>query len=136
MKIIWLIFSAVLPLSAIAARRTIAPASPLACDRSALTPADRKRHFDELGPAPRGMIGNVRQVRDGYEFEFPAGPATFRLVAEWAALERVCCPFFEIDLRQEREKGGFWMRLAGRRASSDLSRRTSPRGSVGAGHGG
>jgi hypothetical protein len=114
MQIIWLTISAILPLAAIAAAQTISPASPLACDRSALTPAERKRHFDELGPALRGLVKNVRELRNGYEFELPADPATFRLAAEWAAVEHVCCPFFEIDLRQEREKGAFWMRLAGR----------------------
>jgi hypothetical protein len=60
------------------------------------------------------MIRNVRVLRDGYEFEFPSDSETFRLVAEWAAGEHLCCPFFDIDLRQEREKGAFWMRLSGR----------------------
>ena len=114
MKIPWMLISAVLLLGAIAAGDAISQASPFACQRSALSAADRKRHFDELGPTLRGMVKNVRELRDGYEFEFPADPATFRLVAEWAAGEHLCCPFFDIDLRQEREKGAFWMRLSGR----------------------
>ena len=114
MKIPWMLISAVLLLGAIADGDAISQASPFACQRSALSAADRKRHFDELGPTLRGMVKNVRELRDGYEFEFPADPATFRLVAEWAAGEHLCCPFFDIDLRQEREKGAFWMRLSGR----------------------
>jgi hypothetical protein len=35
-------------------------------------------------------------------------------VAEWAAGEHLCCPFFDIDLRLEREGGAFWLRLTGR----------------------
>jgi hypothetical protein len=62
----------------------------------------------------RQTVKNVRELRDGYEFQFPADPVTFRLVAEWAAGEHLCCPFFDIDLRQEREQGAFWMRLSGR----------------------
>jgi hypothetical protein len=114
MKIPWMSIPAALLLGAIAAGDAISQASPFACQRSALSAADRKRHFDELGPTLRGMVKNVRELRDGYEFQFPADPATFRLVAEWAAIEHLCCPFFDIDLRQEREKGAFWMRLSGR----------------------
>jgi hypothetical protein len=36
------------------------------------------------------------------------------LVAEWSAGEHLCCPFFDIDLRLEREHGAFWLRLTGR----------------------
>jgi hypothetical protein len=107
-------FTIVLLLSTIAVGQAISPASPFACNRSALSAMDRKRHFEELGPALRGMVRNVRELRDGYEFEFPVDAATFRLVAEWAAGEHRCCPFFDIDLRQEREEGAFWMRLSGR----------------------
>jgi hypothetical protein len=101
-------------LSAAALSQAIAYQSPFACNRLALTEADRKHHFDELGPALRALVKNVRELRDGYEFQFPADSATFRLAAEWAAGEHLCCPFFDIDLRQERENGAFWMRLSGR----------------------
>ena len=110
----WILIPAVLSLSTIVLGHAISHDSPFACNRSALTDADRKRHFDELGPMLRSMVKNIRELRDGYEFEFPADPRTFRLVAEWAAGEHLCCPFFDIDLRQEREKGAFWMRLSGR----------------------
>jgi hypothetical protein len=88
--------------------------SPFACDRSALTPEQRTRHFDELSPQLRSMVKAVRELPDGYEFQLPFDPATFQLVAEWTAFEHLCCPFFDIDLRLEREHGAFWMRLTGR----------------------
>src|SRR5271154_3750690 len=105
MKIPWMSIPAVLLFGSIAAGDAISQASPFACQRSALSAADRKRHFDELGPTLRGMVKNIRELRDGYEFEFPADPANFRLVAEWASGEHLCCPFFDLELRQEREKG-------------------------------
>src|SRR5690349_13732108 len=113
MRMTLMFVSAFALLGATSAGQETSPASPLSCDRSALSAADRRRHFDELGPTLRRMVRNVREVRDGYEFEFPADPATFRLVAEWAAGEHLCCPFFDIELRQEREKGAFRMRLSG-----------------------
>ena len=94
--------------------------SPFACDRSALNAEQRKRHFDELGPQLRSLAKGVRELPDGYEFEFPSDPAAFQLVAEWAAGEHACCPFFDIDLRLERERGAFWLRLTGREGAKEF----------------
>jgi hypothetical protein len=35
------------------------------------------------------------EVDRGYEFQLPGDDATLVLVADWIALERRCCPFFE-----------------------------------------
>jgi hypothetical protein len=88
--------------------------SPFACDRAALTAQARKRHFDELSPALRAHKKSVRELRDGFEFEFPADTSTFQLVSEWVAGERLCCPFFDMDIHVEREHGSLWLRLTGR----------------------
>jgi hypothetical protein len=88
--------------------------SPFACNRAALTAQARKRHFDELSPALRARKKSIRELRDGFEFEFPSDTATFQLVSEWAAGERLCCPFFDIDVHVEREGGNLWLRLTGR----------------------
>ena|SRR5690348_12996770 len=88
--------------------------SPFACDRMALNAEARKRHFDELGPALRPLVKSVRELTNGYEFEFPFNTDTYRLVTEWTGGEHLCCPFFDIDLRLEREGGAFWLRLTGR----------------------
>ena len=110
----WMLISAVLTLRGLVPCQAMPHESPFACNRAALTDTDRKRHFDELGPALRAMVKNLRELPNGYEFQFPADAAAFRLVAEWAAGEHLCCPFFNIELRQERENGAFWMRLSGR----------------------
>src|SRR5258708_34739864 len=79
--------------------------SPLACDRLALNAQERKRHFDELGSALRAVKSGVRELPDGYELKFPSDPKTFAMIAEWVEQERRCCPFFDIDVRVEREGG-------------------------------
>ena len=94
--------------------------SPFACDRLALDPEARKRHFDELGPALRSMRKAVRELPDGYEFQFPADPKSIAMVAEWAAGERLCCPFFNIQLRMDPEGGPFWLRLTGRKGTKEF----------------
>lgn len=88
--------------------------SPFACDRAALSPQARKRHFEELGPALRARHQSIRELADGFEFVFPSDPETVRLVTEWVAGEQLCCPFFDIDLRMPRERGRLTLRLTGR----------------------
>ena len=88
--------------------------TPFACDRAALNPEQRKRHFDELGPALRSLRRSTHELAEGYEFEFPADAATYQLLAEWVGGERLCCPFFNIDLRVDREGGPLYLRLTGR----------------------
>ena len=90
------------------------PDSPFACDRIALTAEDRKRHFGELGPALRAATIGVRELPDGFEFEFPPSGDTARLLSEWVIGERLCCPFFDIAMRWDREGGPAWLRLTGR----------------------
>jgi hypothetical protein len=96
------------------------PETPFACNRLALTPEQRKRHFDELGPKLRSIRKSVRELSNGYEFEFSPDPATVQLVAEWAAGEYLCCPFFEINLRMEPEGGPLWLRLTGRKGTKEF----------------
>jgi hypothetical protein len=96
--------------------------SPFACDRLALNPEHRKRHFDELGPRLRALVLQARELPDGYEFQFPGDRATFQVIAEWTAGEHVCCPFFDINLRLGREGGATWIRLTGRPGTKEFIR--------------
>jgi hypothetical protein len=87
--------------------------SPFACNRAALTPEARKHHFDEVGPSLRARITKIRELTDGFEFETPSDALTFQLLTEWVAAEHLCCPFFDIDVRLEREAGPLRLRLTG-----------------------
>jgi hypothetical protein len=94
--------------------------SPFACNPFALSPEQRNRHFDELGPALRALKKSVRELDDGYAFEFPADATTLLLLAEWMIQERACCPFLEINLRLEREGGPLWLCLTGRKGTKEF----------------
>ena len=50
----WILICAALSLSALVPCKAVPHEFPLACNRAALTDTDRKRHFDELGPALAG----------------------------------------------------------------------------------
>jgi hypothetical protein len=62
----------------------------------------------------------VRELKNGYEFEFPGNAATYQLLTEWAIQERLCCPFFDISLRLEPEGGPLWLRLSGRPGTKEF----------------
>jgi hypothetical protein len=94
--------------------------SPFACDTGAFTPEVRRRHFEELGPALRSLKKSVHELPDGYEFEFPSDQHTYAMLTEWAIQERLCCPFFDIDVRLDREGGSLWLRLTGREGTKDF----------------
>ena len=94
--------------------------SPFACNAFALSPEVRKRHFDELGPALLKLKKSTRELPDGYEFELPPDKGTYQLLTEWAFQERLCCPFFDIDVRFDRENGPLWLRLTGRPGTKEF----------------
>ncbi len=94
--------------------------SPFACNAFALSPEVRKRHFEDLGPALLKLKKSIRELPDGYELGFPADNQTYQLLTEWAFQERLCCPFFDIGLRFDREGGPLWLRLTGRPGTKEF----------------
>lgn len=96
--------------------------SPFTCDRLALSPALRHRHFDILGPFLRTKVQAARAEPDGYSFRFPNDWGTYAALTEWMNGERMCCPFFDIELSTSREHGAIWMKLAGRPGTKDFIR--------------
>lgn len=112
MKLIFAL--AVMAATASSLRAQTTTESPFFCNTKALSPAARARHFDELGPTLRERRLSVRELPNGYAFEFSSDPATVALVAEWVAGERACCPFFDIAMTFERERGPFRLTLTGR----------------------
>jgi len=83
------------------------------CDRTALTPEQRRRQQD-LGKTLRTAVLGIQELPDGFEFEFSPDPANYQALTEFTPLERACCPFFDVSIRLEREGGKLWWRLTGR----------------------
>lgn len=88
--------------------------SPFYCDKDALSPAERTRHFDVLGPALVRKRQQVQELPDGYQFRFASDQETYQQIAEYVEGERRCCPFFDISLRVAPEHGPLWLRFTGR----------------------
>ena len=94
--------------------------SAFACNAFALSPEVRKRHFEEVGPALLKLKRSIRELPDGYELELPTDNKTYQLLTEWAFQERLCCPFFDIGLRLDKEGGPLWLRLTGRPGTKEF----------------
>jgi hypothetical protein len=87
--------------------------SPFRCDMSMLSAATRERK-DAIGGILASRRLRATPLTDGYEFQFPGDAETFGLVSEWLVTERLCCPFFDFDVRLAREGGPLALRLTGR----------------------
>jgi hypothetical protein len=88
--------------------------TPFYCDRTALTPEQRKRQ-QELSKILRSAVLGIQELPDGFEFEFPSNSSNYQALTEFTPLERACCPFFDISIRLEREGGKLWWSLTGRK---------------------
>jgi hypothetical protein len=95
--------------------------SPFFCDLSKLMPADRVR-LQEIAGKLAADRPTVRELPDGYAFEFRGDADTFRMVADWLASERLCCPFFDIQIRTTPEGGPITVTLGGRPGTKDFIR--------------
>src|SRR6266542_3569306 len=68
----------------------------------------------QSGENAAGQSKSKKESPDGYGFRFPAEQSTILLTSEFIARERLCCPFFTIELVAEQEDGPLWLRLRGR----------------------
>jgi len=84
----------------------------LACDLSALTDEQWKRHR-ELYRRLRADVEEVRELEDGYAFRHSADGGVLLAIAQFVANERFCCPFFEFEIAVGRGGGPVWLRMTG-----------------------
>ena len=96
--------------------------SPFACDMNALSAEQRQRHGELLGKLNAAQK-EVRELPDGYSIRFEAVTQLFQELAEFVVYERLCCPFFDLELALERENGPLWLRMRGRTGVKEFIRR-------------
>jgi hypothetical protein len=59
-------------------------------------------------------VAEVRELNDGFAFRLNDSPDLLAKLAEFIALERLCCPFFGFTIEVEPEGGAVWLKLTGR----------------------
>jgi hypothetical protein len=90
--------------------------SPFYCDMSMLSAAERA-HKDEIAGRLAAVRLGARELSNGYEFRFPGDTATLQQLTDWIVTERLCCPFFDFDVRLDSEGGPIALRLTGRKGT-------------------
>jgi hypothetical protein len=86
---------------------------PFVCDMSALSGEQRARHH-EFAVVLQSSLKAIRELPNGYDFEFSWSPAAYEALAEITPLEHACCRFFDIGIRIESEQNKLFWRLTGR----------------------
>ena len=73
---------------------------PLACNLKAISAAERPR-YNDLIKRLRIAVQDPTELPDGYTYKLDTKKITLPEVAEWIAMERLCCPFltFQLDVK-------------------------------------
>jgi uncharacterized protein len=82
----------------------------LVCDLGELDPSQRRRHR-QLGTRLAPMRSGITALPDGYRVLFPTEPPLGAELAEWATLERLCCPFLHFALHMT--PSDLWLDMSG-----------------------
>lgn len=85
--------------------------NPIVCDLTVFSAETRQ----EMAGLPElfKAVAKVKELPDGYAFQFPNEPGMFMAIATFVEHERQCCPFYSFALEAEPNNGPFWLRMTG-----------------------
>jgi len=95
--------------------------TPFACNIKAMDDAQRER-YGILTKELMQIRREVRELTDGYALRFEPKSQTISDIAEFIGYERLCCPFFDLEMIAERENGSLWLNLRGREGVKEFIR--------------
>ena len=87
--------------------------SPLSCDLFVLSDRDRNRR-EELVSTLGHSLRELYELEQGYGMVFEPSTSTLAELVEFIALERLCCPFLNFELRVQEENGPVRLEMSGR----------------------
>jgi hypothetical protein len=93
-------------------RQTMAQVTKFYCNVKALNPAEQASH-KQLTDKLIAVRTEIVEMERGYEFQFSPSTMTLAELADWAAAEGKCCPFFDFHIDLEREGKLLCLRLTG-----------------------
>jgi hypothetical protein len=92
--------------------RSMTTGSKFFCNSQALAPAERVHH-KQLTEKLISSRTEIVESEKGYEFQFNPSVVSIAELADWAAAESKCCPFFDFHIDLEREGTLVCLRLTG-----------------------
>jgi hypothetical protein len=87
--------------------------SPLVCVLDAIAASDRPR-YNELRSKVAHSVTSRDELADGFALRLDLERVALAEVADWIAMERRCCPFFDFRLEVAREAGPVVLTISGR----------------------
>jgi hypothetical protein len=84
----------------------------LACNLRAISAAERP-HYHELMNRLRSAVRDRNELADGYAFKLNSKAISLPDVAEWIAMERLCCPFLTLQLSASGDQADWLLNLTG-----------------------
>jgi hypothetical protein len=100
----------------------------IACNLKAISSAERQRYNDlieQLRSAVK-MRSELPTLPTGYTYMVDSGQIGLKDVAEWIALERLCCPFLAFELSVAADPGDYSLALTGPEGVKALLREEFP----------
>jgi hypothetical protein len=91
----------------------------LFCDLTAI-PADAREEHIVTAPQLFQRVQEVRELPNGYTFGFLNEPGGLLAIAKYIEYERLCCPFFDFELKVESDQRAVWLSLTGREGVKEL----------------
>ena len=93
-----------------------------ACDMSAIDAADRPKHLATIEALFRS-VREMAELPNGYPFRLRDESNAWELATDFVTLERLCCPFFNFDLRIARQSNFHLFELNGARGCEAVHNR-------------
>lgn len=95
------------------------PTRPIVCDLSVLS-AEQRARVEELARERFALASALRELPDGYAVGFAdASPDVLADLAEFIALDRLCCPFLRHALVSDAGTDFAWLELTGGAGAKD-----------------
>ena len=94
---------------------------PLVCDLTAMDAAQKDRG-QILQRQIVEAVESFTELDNGYAIRFPGDSEMFMALAEFATLERLCCPFIDFSLELDAGGGATWLQLTGPTGVKDFLR--------------
>ena len=97
----------------------------IACNLKAISSAERPR-YNDLIKQLRIAVQKRSELPNGYAYIVDSRQIGLKDVAEWIALERLCCPFLAFQLSVTSDRGDYSLALTGPEGVKPLLREEFP----------
>jgi hypothetical protein len=90
---------------------------PIACT---LSDSELRERRETVLQKVRGTVSEIKEIKNGYAYQFPGGGEMTIELAQLISLEHQCCPFLKFQLTIEPGQGPIWLEMTGPEGTRDF----------------